>query len=57
MIIACSTAALKTNSKTKTDMEDQRRVIHRLSADNARLIRQVSYDVIPITSFYLPFPR
>jgi hypothetical protein len=32
---------LKTNSKTRTEMEDQRRVVHRLSADNARLIRQV----------------
>ena len=34
-------AALEVNSQVKTEMEDQQRVVHRLSADNARLIRQV----------------
>ena len=34
-------AAVEVNSQAKAEMEDQRRVVHRLSADNARLIRQV----------------
>ena len=40
--------ALKAVSQGKGEMEDQRRVVHRLSTDNARLIRQVmtNFDVV-----------